>query len=128
MEPNVNINEVSRISNGTEIKGEIKTPGDIRIDGSFEGSISSKGRVVIGEAAVINGDIVCENLDVWGKMNGRIYVKDTLSLNEGCKVDGELHIRRLVVELGARFDGSCSMLSEEEIGKLSAEEANVVES
>ena len=66
VETAVNVNEVSRISSGTVIKGEINSPNDIRIDGSFEGKIISKGRVVVGDKAVISGDIICENLDFWG--------------------------------------------------------------
>jgi len=92
LEPAVNVNEVSRISSGTVIKGEINSPNDIRIDGSFEGKITSKGRVVVGERAVISGDIICDNVDFWGRMTGSLYVKDTLSLKEGCKVNGDLHI------------------------------------
>ena len=118
MEPTVNVNEVSRISTGTVIKGEITSPNDIRIDGSFEGKIISKGRVVVGEKAVISGDIICENVDFWGKMTGCFYVKDTLALKEGCVVDGDLNIRRLVVELGAKFDGNCKMLSDGDFDKL----------
>ena len=49
--PVVNVNEVSRISTGTTIKGEISSPNDIRIDGRFEGRISSDGRVVVGDKA-----------------------------------------------------------------------------
>lgn len=119
MEQGGSANEVSRISAGTVIKGEITSPGDIRIDGSFEGKIISKGRVVVGEKAVINGDIICENLDFWGRMNGTFFVKDTLALKEGCVVNGDLHIRRLSVELGARFDGRCAMLAEGEFDKVS---------
>ena len=83
MEPTVNVNEVSRISTGTVIKGEITSPNDIRIDGSFEGKIISKGRVVVGEKAVISGDIICENVDFWGKMTGCFYVKDANLLFSG---------------------------------------------
>ena len=118
MERTVKVNEVSRISTGTVIKGEITSPNDIRIDGSFEGKIISKGRVVVGEKAVISGDIICENVDFWGKMTGCFYVKDTLALKEGCVVDGDLNIRRLVVELGAKFDGNCKMLSDGDFDKL----------
>ena len=66
MENTPNVNSISRISAGTVIKGEILSPCDIRIDGTFEGKLHSKGRVVIGETAVIKGDIFCENLDLWG--------------------------------------------------------------
>ena len=63
-EPTVNVNSISRISAGTVIKGEILSPTDILIDGTFEGRVQSKGRVVVGESAVIKGDVVCENIDL----------------------------------------------------------------
>ena len=122
-EPVVNVNFISRISAGTVIKGEILSPTDIRIDGTFEGRVQSKGRVVVGESAVIKGDIVCENVDLWGKVEGNLFVKDTLSLKEGCVVDGNLHIRRLAVELGATFNGNCKTITEAEFNKLAGVES-----
>lgn len=121
IEPAVIANEVSRISAGTVFKGEISSPGDIRIDGVFEGKVYSKGRVVVGEKARVKGDVICCNVDFWGSMEGNFYVKDTLSLKSGCKVDGNLHIRRLQVELDARFNGSCKMIGEAEFDKLAAQ-------
>ena len=118
-EPVVNVNSISRISAGTVIKGEILSPTDIRIDGTFEGRVQSKGRVVVGESAVIKGDVVCENIDLWGKVEGNIFVKDTLSLMDSCVVTGNLHIRRLAVELGATFNGNCKTITEAEFNKLS---------
>lgn len=123
--PVVNVNEVSRISTGTVIKGEINSPNDIRIDGVFEGKIFSKGRVVVGEKAEIKGDIVCDNVDFWGKMTGSLFVRDTLTLKDTCSVNGDLHVQRLVVELGAHFDGTCKMLKEgefEHVSKSAAQE------
>ena len=114
----VNVNSVSRISAGTVIKGEIQSPYDLRIDGTFEGKIQSKGRVVIGESAVIKGDIICENVDLWGKVEGNLFVKNTLALKDGCKMDGNLNISKLSVELGATFNGSCRTITEAEFNKL----------
>ena len=125
IEPVVNVNSISRISAGTVIKGEIVSPNDIRIDGTFEGRIQSKGRVVVGESATIKGDIVCENVDLWGKVEGNLFVKDTLSLKEGCVVSGNLHIRRLSVELGSTFNGNCKTITEAEFNKLAGLEAPV---
>ena len=118
-EPTVNVNSISRISAGTVIKGEILSPTDIRIDGTFEGKVHSKGRVVLGETAIVKGDIICNNIDLWGKVEGNVYVKDTLSLKAGCSMDGNLHTRRLSVELGATFNGSCKTITEAEFDKLS---------
>ena len=117
-EQTVNVNSISRISVGTVIKGEIISPNDIRIDGTFEGKVTSKGRVVLGETAVVKGDIVCSNIDFWGKVDGNLFVKDTLSLKEGCTMNGNLHVRRLSVELGATFNGTCHTITEAEFDKL----------
>ena len=116
--PAVNVNEVSRISTGTVIKGEINSPNDIRIDGAFEGKLVCKGRVVVGENAVTKGDIICDSLDFGGRLEPSLHVKDILSLKDTCEVAGDLHVKRLAVELGARFNGACRMLTEGEFDKL----------
>ena len=126
-EPNLNVNSISRISTGTIIKGEILSPYDIRIDGTFEGKIQTKGRVVVGETAFIKGDIICENIDLWGKVDGNVFVKDTLSLMEGCSVNGNLNTRRLSVELGSTFNGNCRMITEAEFGKVAGVENSKME-
>ena len=121
MDTTVNVNDVSRIAAGTVFKGELTSPGDIRIDGEFEGKIYSKGRVVIGEKASFKGDIVCVNLDFYGTMVGNFFVKETLTLKSHCKVDGDLNTKRLQVELDAQFNGSCRMIDDGEFDKLAAQ-------
>ncbi len=114
-------NETSRISEGTIFKGEISTPGDLRIDGTFDGQIYAKGRVSTGKKAIVNGNIVGENVELSGTMKGNFYVKDTLSLRAGCEITGDLHVKRLEVELDAKFNGNCRMLAEGEFDRLAAE-------
>lgn len=117
-EQTVNVNSISRISSGTYFKGELSSPYDLRIDGIFEGKIFSKGRVVIGETADVSGEVMCENVDLWGTMKGIFYVKDTLVLKSDCNMAGELHTRKLFVELGAIFNGTCKMISEKDYDAL----------
>ena len=121
MDNTVNVNDVSRIAAGTVFKGELTSPGDIRIDGEFEGKIFSKGRVVVGEKAKFKGDIVCVNLDFYGTMVGNVFVKETLTLKSNCKVDGDLNTKRLQVELDAQFNGSCRMIDDAQFEKLAAQ-------
>ena len=115
-------NTSSIISAGTVIKGEIISPNDIRIDCVFEGKLMVKGKVVVGESATIKGDIICDNADIFGKVDGNIYVKDTLGLKDGCVMNGNLHIRRIAVELGSTFNGNCKMINEGDFEKLSGAE------
>lgn len=109
-QPTGNINAVSRISAGTVFKGEIESKSDIRIDGTFDGKISTTGRVVVGEGAFVKGEVLCENADVFGKVEGSLTVRDVLSLKSACEVKGDLEVAKIAVELGAAFDGTCKML------------------
>ncbi len=117
---NININEVNRIASGAIFKGDIATANDIRIDGTFEGRLYSEARVVVGEKAVVKGDIFCTFVDFNGTMTeGRFYVKDTLTLKAGCSVHGDLFFERLQVELDAKFVGKCQVIEDAEYNKVS---------
>ena len=121
VEPVVNVNEVSRVSSGTIIRGDIYSPNDIRIDGSFEGRLYSESRVVVGEKAVVKGDIFATYIDFNGSMlGGNFYVKDTLSLKAGCIVEGDLYFQRFQVELDAKFTGKCQVMNEAEFRKMAS--------
>ena len=116
----LDVNSISRISEGTAVKGELSSLTDIRIDGSLEGKIYSSGRIVVGEKASIVGSIFCSDLDLWGKVNGDIYVQNLLSLKSPASVEGNLHVRKLQVEMGAELNGTCKMISEAEFDQAVA--------
>jgi cytoskeletal protein CcmA (bactofilin family) len=58
-------------------------------------------------------------------VEGNLYVKDTLALKEGCIVNGNLHIKKLSVELGAVFNGNCKTISDAEFDKLTGAQVAV---
>ena len=117
----MDVNEVSRISQGVVIKGDLYSQSDIRVDGRIEGMIISDGRIVVGESATINGSLMCSNLDLWGDAQADIYVSDLFSIKSTARVTGNIHVRKLQVEMGAQLNGTCRMISEEEFaGKREA--------
>ncbi len=63
-----NINEINRIAADTKFTGDLATRTDIRIDGTFEGRLFCDARVVVGEKAIIKGDIFCTFIDFNGTM------------------------------------------------------------
>ena len=102
----------SRIESSTKVKGEILSDGDFRIDGTLEGSIKTKGKVVVGKEGTIKGAVSCSNADVEGKINGNLFVSQILSLRSTSIIDGDVKIGKLIVESGATFNATCSMNNE----------------
>lgn len=115
-----NINDISRISQGTAIRGDLTSAADIRVDGRVDGTLFSEGKVVIGESARLSGKLLCSNVDFWGKMDGDVYVKDLLSLKSSAVVNGNIHVRKIQVEMGAQINGSFKMINEQEYDQLVA--------
>ena len=113
-----NVNDVSRISQGTCIHGDLTSPTDIRVDGQVDGSLFSEGKVVVGESARLSGKLFGTMIDFWGKMDGDVFVSDTLSLKSSSVVNGNIHVRRIQVEMGAQINGSFKMITEQEYNQL----------
>lgn len=97
------------IQAGTSIIGNIESNGNIRIDGNLKGTINTGGKVILGSTGSVEGDIICFNADVEGKVNGTIKVKELLSLKSMALVTGEIFTDKLAIEPGARFTGTCRM-------------------
>lgn len=117
-EPAPGINNISRVSDGTFVKGTVTSSGDIRIDGRVEGQVCSQSRVVVGEGAVIKGVLACNTLDLWGTIEGDVYVKDVMSLKGTAVVTGSIQVRKFQVEMGAQVNGTCKMIDEDDYDRF----------
>lgn len=101
--------EQNKIAQGTIFKGEIQSQGSFRVEGTVEGTLITKGKVVIGETGFVNGTIECEYADVEGKFSGNMKVKATLSLKSKAHIEGDIVTDKLSVEPGAIFNATCAM-------------------
>jgi len=97
------------IAKNTSIVGDIISEGDYRIDGTVEGTIKTKGRVVIGTQGTVKGTVECSNADIEGTFVGKLSVSDLLSLKSSAKIEGEVFINKLSVEPNATFNATCTM-------------------
>jgi cytoskeletal protein CcmA (bactofilin family) len=102
-------NTINLISNGTDITGDIKSNGDIRIDGTLKGNLSTKGKVVIGPTGKVCGEVICKNSEVSGIVEGKITVGQLLNLKASSKILGDIATSKLSIEPGALFSGYCKM-------------------
>lgn len=101
---------VNLLGAGTTIKGDIKTNGDIRIDGILIGSVNSKGKVILGPTGSIEGELVCQNAELSGAVKANINVSELLTLKATAKITGDIITNKLSIEPGAKFTGSCNMV------------------
>jgi cytoskeletal protein CcmA (bactofilin family) len=102
-------NGINIIGIGTKITGDVNSNGDIRVDGSLNGKLITKGKVVIGEPGKIKGEINCKNSDVEGSIEGKIMVSELLSLKAKARIHGDIIAAKLAIEPGCQFTGNCDM-------------------
>ncbi|HNS12086.1 MAG TPA: polymer-forming cytoskeletal protein [Bacteroidia bacterium] len=100
---------INLIGAGTVIEGDVRSNGDIRIDGTVHGKVVSKAKVVVGSTGTVDGDVTCQNSDLSGTVKGKMSVSDLLFLKSSAKIIGDIVTGKLVVEVGATFTGSCNM-------------------
>lgn len=103
------VSERNVIGKNTKITGDIISEGDFRIDGTLEGNIETKGRIIIGETGFIKGKADCTNADIEGKFSGDLQVSNTLTVKTSANITGDVVIGKLSVEPGATFNATCSM-------------------
>ncbi len=87
-----------------------KDPVNLRINGKFDGNLDTRGNLTIGATAVINADIVGDNIIVGGRVKGKITAKERLTLLPQAVVEGHIYPARLNIAEGAILEGQCSML------------------
>lgn len=97
------------IAKSTTIVGEIKSDGDYRIDGTLEGNLTIKGKVIIGAGGIVKGDIEASSADIEGETSGKLKVLKTLTVKANATISGDVVVGKLSVEPGATFNASCIM-------------------
>ena len=114
---NGEMQSVNMLGAGTTIKGDIQSNGDFRVDGTLVGSIQSKGKIVIGATGNVEGEVVCRNADISGKVKAQINVSELLTLKSTAKISGEITTSKLSIEPGAKFSGTCNMSESSPTGR-----------
>lgn len=87
-----------------------KDPVNLRINGKFEGNLDTRGNLTIGPTAMINADIIGDNIIIGGRVKGKITAKERLTLLPQAIVEGHIYPARLNIAEGAILEGQCSML------------------
>jgi cytoskeletal protein CcmA (bactofilin family) len=95
---------------GIELKGEVNFKELMRIDGHFQGKISSAmGKLAVGSSAVVDADVTVAIAQIQGTVNGNVKASQRIELGRDSKITGNIQTPVLTVEEGAAFNGNCLM-------------------
>ncbi len=97
------------VGTSVKLKGNLKSDGDIIIDGIVTGELKTKGSVIIGPNANIIANIKAKDITVSGSVQGNIEATDRLDIMETGRVIGDISANILSISAGALFTGNSKM-------------------
>ncbi len=99
----------SLIDKGTQIRGDLKFTDGMRVDGSVMGNIRANedgpSLIVIGESAVIEGDVYSDHVIINGKIVGHVHAFELLELQPKAQIEGDVSYKALEMHQGAVISG-----------------------
>jgi cytoskeletal protein CcmA (bactofilin family) len=93
------------LSSDVEVKGTLKFSGELTFDGKLDGEINSEGSLILGEKAVIKGNINVNSVVLRGKINGNVTAKEKIDIKAKTELFGDIRSAKLVIEEGVTFVG-----------------------
>ncbi len=94
----------SVLSTDLHMTGNIKTTGDVQVEGTVEGDIRAH-LLTIGEGATIKGEVIADDVVVNGRIVGRVRGLK-VRLTSTARVEGDIIHKTIAIESGAHFEGS----------------------
>lgn len=97
------------VAAGTVIVGNIATPGNIRVEGTVEGSLESQNKIIVGDSAEVHGNLSAKEIEIAGHVKGEIRCSGALFLKKTAVILGDIYTKKLIIENGAELNGKCNM-------------------
>jgi len=94
----------SALSSDLLITGNLKTSGDINVEGQVDGDIRAH-LLTVGEGATVKGEVVADDVVVHGRVIGRVRGLK-VRLTSSARVEGDIIHKTIAIESGAHFEGS----------------------
>jgi len=118
--PSVGKETLTFLARGFEFKGTLTFEGTVRIDGTVSGEIRSNGTIILGEHAVVEGDVSAGTVVSGGKINGNVMATEKVHLLSTAALQGDVMAPLVQLDEGVRFHGTCE--AEGRLKKKSPEE------
>jgi len=100
------------------VKGDIQSSGALRVDGVVEGSINSKGTVVVANNGTVRADIKADHIVIGGNIHGNVVAREKVEILSTGRLRGNITTVAggFIVHEGAGFEGACKTVRPEESG------------
>jgi cytoskeletal protein CcmA (bactofilin family) len=100
---------IAFLGKDTRFEGKLRFQGTMRIDGHFKGEASAQGNLIVGEDALIEGDLKVSYASISGEVHGNIIADQRVDLRAPSKVFGNIQSPAVVMEEGVIFEGTTKM-------------------
>jgi len=97
------------IGESIKVKGNFSGQGNVIVDGALEGSLKTKGGVMVGSKAKISANIEAQEIVVNGQINGNLTIKECLYVGKTAVITGDVECSQISIEKGGILNGRCSM-------------------
>jgi cytoskeletal protein CcmA (bactofilin family) len=98
------------LEKGVKLEGTLETAGLFRIDSDMKGTLISRETLIIGEHASVAGEIIGNQVVIWGRFEGTIRASGRVEIQPKAIVSGEIRSPCVLIEPGALFDGQCQLV------------------
>jgi len=88
------------------VKGELRSTGDLTIEGRIDGPVTCvDGAVVVTAEAAVAGDVIARDITVFGRSHGQLIATEVVDVRPGATVTGTAMSKQFILHEGAHFTG-----------------------
>jgi cytoskeletal protein CcmA (bactofilin family) len=98
------IAQVTILSKGLNLVGDINSSSDIRIEGNVTGAINALGKIIIDHGSTVIGPISGQDIDIFGNFEGDIIAKQSLLIGGNANVKGNISCKEIEIQKGSKVE------------------------
>jgi len=102
------------VGHGTTLDGTLNVSSSMRVDGKILGEITCSDSLLVGKTGVVEASVKVKNATIGGRVEGDIEASEVVVLEGNSTVIGDVTTKKLIIEEGAVFNGTCHMGGESE--------------
>jgi cytoskeletal protein CcmA (bactofilin family) len=99
------------LNRNSVFEGKMTFEGIFRLDGKVVGEVFNSGTLILGERAVIKGNLGVNVLILNGRVEGEVNAKERVEIHSKGKIYGTIMAPILVIQDGGILEGNCKMVS-----------------